>query len=116
MTRILTLLTAFLIASPVFGLELTTDALVGKWNFTHMLLDGETNRQVNLAMEFLPNGEIVNFDKAGSEMSRASYAISDGLIVYTDKRGKQRWKIMKFDGKSLHVNHMGAEMFFKKTS
>ncbi len=108
----------FFIFTPALALSLdvTPDALAGKWTFTHMILDGEQTRRVNKKMEFLPEGEVINFNKDGSEKSRATYTISDSTIVYTDKRGAQPWKIQKFDGKSLHVNHKGADMFFRKDS
>ena len=116
MARIFTLIIVLLLASPVFGESVTKDSIVGKWNFTHMLLDGETSRKVNRIMEFLSSGEIVNFDATGSERGRASYKIASGSILYIDERGEQKWKVRKFDGKHLHVNHRGADMFFERTS
>ena len=106
-----------LIIFPVFvsAEDLTSDTLVGKWLFTHMILDGDSQRAVNKLMEFLPNGVVINYiDAAGNEQSRASYEIQPGAIIYTDKRGVQTWKIVEFSRNNLHVDNYGAEMFFDK--
>ena len=55
----------------LFAAQLTTESLEGKWIFTHMILDGESRRTVNRTMEFLPDGKVVNYDKAGKEAGRA---------------------------------------------
>jgi hypothetical protein len=101
---------------PVYALaaELTNDSLAGKWIFTHMILDGESERPVNRLMQFEPGGAVLNYDAAGKEKSRAAFVIETGVIVYTDERGAQRWKVVEFSADSLHVNHSGAEMFFRR--
>lgn len=94
--------------------QLTEDSLAGKWIFTHMILDGESERSVNRIMAFLPDGNIVNYDKSGKKESRASYAVEPNAIIYSDERGDQTWKVKTYDGNNLHVNHLGADMFFEK--
>ena len=79
-----------------------------------MILDGESKRSVNRTMEFLSNGNVVNYDKAGNEESRASYTVTPSMIFYSDEKGDQSWKIKEYDGTILHVNHLGADMFFEK--
>jgi hypothetical protein len=98
----------------LFAAQPTTESLEGKWIFTHMILDGESERSVNRTMEFLSNGNVVNYDKAGNEESRASYVVKPSMIVYSDKKGDQNWKVIKYEGTSLQVNHLGADMFFEK--
>ena len=116
MKKALFVLGALIMPALLFAAEVTEEALAGKWIFTHMILDGETNRPVNQVMEFLSDGIVVNYTAAGTEQSRASYELQPGVIVYSDTNGKQKWKLKEFDGKALHVNHMGADMFFKKQS
>jgi hypothetical protein len=95
--------------------ELTHDALVGKWLFTHMILDGSSQRPVNQLMEFLPNGVVINYiDAAGDELSRGSYEVEPGKVIYVDKHGTQTWKVVEFNNTMLHVNNSGAEMFFDR--
>ena len=94
--------------------DISVETLTGKWTFTHMLLDGETKRPVNLLMEFLADGQVINYDRAGKEKSRATYTVENAEILYSDKRGKQAWKVLEFDGQTLHVDHQGAEMFFER--
>lgn len=102
-------------ATCVSAADLSADALEGKWLFTHMLLDGETHRDVNAHMEFLPNGEVVTYLSAeGGELSRATYEVQGGKIVYADGNGTQTWKVVEFSGTDLHVNNRGAEMFFSR--
>ncbi len=104
----------FLVPVSVYGADLSSDSLTGKWNFTHMILDDESIRPVNRLMEFLPEGAIINYDQSGVENSRASYVIKPGVIIYTDKRGEQLWEVILFEEDKLHVNHYGADMFFEK--
>jgi hypothetical protein len=95
--------------------ELTSDALVGNWLFTHMILDGESQRAVNMLMEFLPNGEVINYiDASGNELNRASYEITPESIIYTDENGVQTWQVVELSNNNLHVDNSGAEMFFTK--
>ena len=94
--------------------ELSPQSLSGKWLFTHMKLDGATERKVNRLMEFKSDGVVINYDAAGKESSRASYKISEGVIVYSDQRGDQKWKVKAFGKENLHVDNSGAEMFFKR--
>lgn len=94
--------------------ELSDDSLTGKWMFTHMILDGGNPRTVNKLVEFRSDGEIIYYDAAGNEQSRASYSVMPGSITYIDQRGKQTWKLIEYGGDSLHVDHRGAEMFFKR--
>lgn len=96
------------------GADLSNGALSGTWKFTHMILDGERRVPVNRNMVFLPSGEIINYSRDGEEKSRASYVIDRGIINYSDKRGPQAWKVIRFDKDSLVVDHSGAEMFFTK--
>jgi hypothetical protein len=114
MRLLLTVMLFFFFPLALFAAQLTTDSLEGKWIFAYMILDGESKRPVNKTMEFLSNGKVVNYDKAGNEESRASYTVKPNRIVYSDKNGDQNWKIKKYDGIILHVNHLGADMFFEK--
>ena len=118
MNRLLILTFSLMLALPldVQAVDVTPDILVGKWKFTHMILDGQRNLKVNRLMEFRPDGKVVNYDNTGAEQSIATYRITDDAIIYSDKQGKQNWVIKKFDGSILHVNHKGADMFFEKTS
>jgi hypothetical protein len=65
-------------------------------------------------MEFLPDGEVINYDRSGNERSHATFTLNNGVILYVDNRGKQRWKVLDFTGDRLHVDHRGAEMFFER--
>lgn len=114
MKKALTILLSMLLAGIAHGADLSSTSLSGKWTFTHMILDGEKKVPVNLGMEFLPSGEVVNYSRAGKEKNRGNYVIDQGLITYTDKRGPQRWEVKQFDGDTLIVDHEGAEMFFTR--
>ena len=98
----------------VMAADVTPQSLSGKWLFTHMKLDGTIERKVNRIMEFKSDGVVINYDAVGKESSRATYKIKEGLIVYSDQRGDQKWKVKKFSKEDLHVDHSGAEMFFKR--
>ena len=94
--------------------ELSADLLAGKWLFTHMLLDGSSERSVNRLMEFTTDGRIINFDAAGNESGTASYAIRNDSIIYSDERGQQTWQVKLFSGNDLQADHSGALMFFQR--
>ena len=96
------------------GAELSSDSLEGKWMFTHILMEGSKEMEVNRQMEFLSDGMIVNYDAAGNEESRATYEITGDWIIYIDGNGKQKWKVVSFKENALHVDHRGAEMFFER--
>ena len=105
----------FLFASICYGTDLTKGSLAGKWIFKYMILDGDIKNKspVNLTMEFLSDGQVINYSHAG-EKTFAKYKIDGSTIIYTDKRGKQNWKLKSFSGNKLHVDHSGAEMFFDR--
>lgn len=105
---------ALLLTAPVRGWaeELTTESILGKWLFTHILMDKTQEIQVNKLTEFLPNGSAIFYLAPGVERDRGSYEITADAIVYTDKNGKQVWKLVSFTDDELHVDHKGAEMFF----
>lgn len=110
----LPLLLLILASITAHAAELSNKSLSGTWKFTHMILDGERTVLVNRDMKFLPSGEIVNYDRKGEENGRANYVIDGDFIRYSDKRGAQPWKVIKFDSDTLIVDHKGAEMFFTK--
>jgi len=110
-TSILLILLIPIIASAT---ELTISALSGKWEFTHMILDGERERRVNMLVEFLPDGSAISYDKSGKEKDRTTYLIKDGMILYNGKRGVEKWKVKSFQTDKLYVDHSGAEMFFER--
>lgn len=105
---------SMLLTGIAYAADLSSKTLSGKWTFTHMILDGEKKVPVNLGMEFLPSGELINYSQGGAEKSRANYVIDQGVIHYTDKRDPQRWEVKQFDGDTLIVDHKGAEMFFTR--
>lgn len=114
MKVMLSFLLLALASSTAYAAELSNKSLSGTWKFTHMILDGEQTVPVKRKMKFLPSGEIINYDRKGEEEGRANYVIEGGYIRYTDKRGKQPWKVIKFEEDTLVVDHKGAEMFFSK--
>ena len=109
-----TLLAALIFATFVNAADLSNATISGKWTFTHMLLDGETEMAVNRAVEFTQNGEATWYDAAGNKNSMGSFSINDGNIDYQDDNGLQKWKVMEFSGEGLQVDHKGAVMFFKR--
>lgn len=108
------LLTVLFFSASLLAADLTPANLSGKWVFTHMILDGTYERKVNLPMEFAADGVVINYGKSGEEKSRASYRIQGGNILYKDKHGEQKWKVLEFNKQILHVNHSGALMYFKR--
>lgn len=79
-----------------------------------MNMDGSGEPKINIVMEFLSDGVVINYDKAGREKSRRAFEIKDGYINYKDRNGVQKWKVKKFSKGSLDVDHVGALMFFKR--
>ena len=61
---------------------------------------------------------IINSNDAGSwnyiPSITASFRIKDNTIIYKGKKDTQNWTVVALEGDSLHVDHMGAEMFFEK--
>ena len=108
----LVLLAAF--ASPCFATELSAQSLEGTWMFTHMIMDGEREMQVNRETRFFTDGSLIYYDAAGNENTRGTFEVSGETIIYTDEKGEQNWNVLAFDGNSLHVDHRGAEMFFER--
>lgn len=96
--------------------QLTQSTLEGTWLFSHMLLDGETNRPVNKFLVFEPDGDVVTYhDPDGKhEFSRATYTVQAGSIVYSDDKGDQNWRVLDFSAGKLHIDHRGAELFFER--
>ena len=107
---------AILLSTPLCGWasDLTRQSLQGKWIFTHILMDGSRQMEVNNLTEFSPNGVAIFYDSVGTERSRGSYEVAPNSIIYTDSKGKQVWKLISFEGGRLHVDHRGAEMFFER--
>lgn len=79
-----------------------------------MILEDEEPRSVNVVMDFRPDGKVVNYNSSGEETDVATYELKQGSIVYSDKNGKQKWKLKKFGNGKLVVDHLGAQMFFEK--
>jgi hypothetical protein len=94
--------------------DMTQASIQGKWMFTHILMDGTQEMQVNNPTEFLADGSAVFYDSAGNERSRGTYQVFGDKIVYADAKGKQVWKLVSFEAGKLHVDHRGAEMFFQR--
>jgi len=109
---LLFLLAAF--AYPCFATELSAQSLEGTWMFTHIIMDGEREMQVNRETRFFADGSLVHYDAAGNEKTRGTFEVSGETIVYMDAKGEQNWKVLAFDGNSLRVDHRGAEMFFER--
>jgi hypothetical protein len=109
-------LSVLLLPVTVSADELNLAALEGTWLFSHMLLDGETNRAVNKFIVFEPDGDVVTYyDPDGKhEFSRATYTVKAGTIVYSDDKGDQNWEVLNFSSDKLHVDHRGAELFFER--
>ena len=95
--------------------ELSTEALAGKWNFKYMILDGDTanKRTVNRILEFMPDGKVINYGRDGKK-TYAEYKISNGMILYSDEHGDQKWKVESFSKDKLHIDNRGAEMFLER--
>ncbi len=96
-----------------FSFDLSNNSLMGKWQFTRIVTE-EYETPVNMSMEFQLDGTVINYDLAGQELSRGSFQIEGGNIIYTDKNGTQNWKVKAITANSLHVDHLGAEMFFER--
>ena len=103
-----------MLTSPVMAAELSASSLEGKWLFTHIIMDGEREKQINRQTRFFADGSLVYYDAAGNEKTRGSFEVNSNTIVYTDEKGIQNWKVLSFDDNSLHVDHRGAEMFFER--
>lgn len=103
-----------LTAIPGFAAELTAESLAGKWLYTHILMEEGREIPVNFPTTFEPNGTVVYFSPTGAEFSRGTFEISEGSILYEDEKGPQEWKVIAYDGDSLHVDHRGAAMFFER--
>ncbi len=106
----------FLFVSFAWSGSVTKDNLVGKWEFTHWMEEGDENskRSINMIMEFKDNGEVIS-SKGGSS-AKANYKVNDAsTIIYFDQRGQQIWEVVSFEpNKTLKVNHKGAVMFFER--
>jgi hypothetical protein len=100
--------------SSCLAADLSAESIRGDWLFTHIIMDGEREMKVNKKTQFLPDGTAVYYDSAGNESARGTYVVQGDSIIYTDEKGEQKWKLVSFDGDSLHVDHRGAEMFFKR--
>ena len=94
--------------------DLNSKTLAGEWMFTHIILEGQVERPVNRRMRFLTDGQVINYDAGGQERNPARYKIERAKIIYTDESGVQTWQVLEFDGATLRVDHMGAEMFFQR--
>ena len=105
-----------IIAFPLTALaaELSKESLVGKWMFTHIILEDGNEMPVNRLMEFKSDGKVANYKRTGELDVPASFEVKGETILYTDKRGAQKWKVKVFDKDSLHVDHRGAKMFLKR--
>jgi hypothetical protein len=116
-TMWLSLILAFTAGTNIMAGEGAPDTLVGKWLFTHIVMDGGDNKmEVNRTMEFVADGTVINYhDPEGQhEASRGTYELTTDTILYRDGNGEQKWKIIEFEEKTLHVDQHGAEMFFLK--
>lgn len=103
------------LTSICLGLQITQSELVGQWTFVYWMEDGDetSKRDINLVMDFKDDGTIIT--KMGDKTESANYKVEGETIIYSDKRGKQVWKIISFEpGNSLKVNHKGAIMYFQK--
>lgn len=117
-------LTAILIlslftAGPAFAAELSVDALAGKWNFKYWAEKSSPDKKypVNRIMEFKTDGSIINYGKHEQDKAdTAKFEIRGDTIIYSDKRGKQNWKLLSLTETELHVDHHGALMFLEKQS
>ena len=77
-------------------------------------MDGEREINLNYKTEFLAAGTAVYYAAAGNQSTRGTYVVEGGTIIYTDEKGEQKWKLVSMNENSLHVDHRGAEMFFKR--
>lgn len=94
--------------------DLTKSAIEGKWLFTHIVMEGGREIQVNQTADFSSDGTVVYYGAGGNEFSRGTYSVKPDAITYSDTRGEQEWKLVSLQDGKLHVDHRGAEMFFEK--
>jgi hypothetical protein len=79
-----------------------------------MVMEGSQEMQLNMPTEFQADGIVVFYLPTGDEHGRGSYKVDQASIIYTDKNGKQVWKLVAVEDGKLHVDHRGAEMFFER--
>jgi hypothetical protein len=96
------------------GDELTSEALEGKWLYTHIILEGGREISVNYIVEFGADGTAVYYDSAGLEKDRGTYRVGADAIIYSDRNGEQTWKLVLLSDGKLQVDHRGAGMFFER--
>ena len=113
MKYFVTFILALAIPAIAFSLDLSNSSLAGKWQFKRIVTE-EYETSVNIQMEFKPDGTVINYAPNGQEISRGSYKIEGGYIIYTDKNGEQPWEVKTIAEDRLHVDHRGAEMFFER--
>lgn len=115
LAQIVIALAVLLFSSVCLAADLSNESLAGTWNFTHMVLDGDVDnpRPANVIMEFSADGQIVNKYGQG-KVTPAEYRIDGDTIIYSDKNGEQRWQVVEYSERKMHVNNSGAEMFFER--
>jgi len=97
------------------SIQISQSELVGQWTFIYWMEDGDetSKRDINIIMDFKDDGTVNT--NMGNKTEAANYKVDGNTIIYSDKRGKQVWKIISFEpGKSFKVNHKGAMMYFQK--
>lgn len=94
--------------------NLTDSAIVGKWLFTHIVMEGGREIKVNQTADFATDGTVVFFLSNGNEFGHGTYSVQPSALTYADKNGEQVWKLVSLENGILHVDHRGAEMFFEK--
>ncbi len=103
------------LTSICLSVQISQNNLVGKWTFVYWMEDGDetSKRDINLVMDFKDDGTVVT--EMGKKTGNANYKVEGETIIYSDKRGKQVWKVISsVPGKSFKVNHKGALMYFQK--
>ena len=101
-------------STPTQADELSAESLYGKWLYTHILMEGGREISVNLSTTFSDDGTVVFYDPNGQERGHGTFTIQGGTILYKDDKGPQPWKVLSLEKDTLHVDHRGAEMFFKR--
>lgn len=102
------------IASTCAAQQFSREDVVGNWTWTHMILEDGPEYKINETVEFQADGTYIQYDMTGGVRVRANWEISGDMLVYNDKRGEQKWKLVSFEKTKLHFDHAGAEMFFER--
>ena len=112
MKNFLILIVALLLPIIATADDVSADVLAGEWKYVRIVAE-DYELDVNTIMEFQPDGIVINYYAPGKELSRGTYEIKGGQIIYSDANGVQPWDVISLTDKKLHVNHRGAEMFFE---